>query len=48
MVKNFDNSKDFKAEINVLYAIRWGISYQENDVSIVIIQNCWAKSQCIN
>ena len=35
-------------KINILYTIRQGISYQENNVSIAIIQNYQAKSQCID
>jgi hypothetical protein len=48
MVKNFDNGENFKAMMAVLHAICWGISCWENDVSMATIQNCWAKSQCID
>jgi hypothetical protein len=48
MVKNFDNGEDFRARMNVLRVIRWGISCWENDVSKATIQNCWGRSQCID
>ena len=48
MVKNFDDGKDFRARMNVLRAIRWGISCWENDVSKATIQNCWGRSQYID
>src|SRR6266536_4638090 len=34
--------------MHVLRAIRWGISAWENDVTSTTIQNCWARSQCID
>ncbi len=48
MAQTFDQGKDLLKEIDVLKAIRQGISTQENDVSPATIQNCWARSQCID
>ena len=47
MTQTFDLGRDLSKEMNVLRAIRWGISAWENDVTPATIQNCWARSQCI-
>ena len=47
MAQTFDLGRDLSKEMNVLRAIRWGISAWENDVTPATIQNCWARSQCI-
>ena len=48
MAQTFDQGKDLSKEMHVLRAIRWGITAWENDVTPATIQNCWARSQCIN
>jgi hypothetical protein len=48
MAKTFDQGKDLSKEIHVLRAVRWGISAWENDVTPGTIQNCWARSQCVD
>lgn len=48
MAQTFDQGKDLSKEMHVLRAIRWGISAWENDVSPSTIQNCWARSQCLD
>ena len=47
IAQTFDLGRDLSKEMNVLRAIRWGISAWENDVTPATIQNCWARSQCI-
>ena len=47
MAQTFDLGRDLSKEMNVLRAIRWGISAWENDVTPATIQNCWAHLQCI-
>jgi len=45
MVKTFDEGGNPSASMNVLRAIRWGISAWEHDVSSTTIRNCWIRSQ---
>jgi hypothetical protein len=48
MARTFDQGKDLSREMDVLRAIRWGISAWENDVLPRTIQNCWARSQAVD
>ena len=48
MVKTFDKGENPMAKMNVLRAIRWGISAWESSVMPGTIQNCWGRSQCID
>ncbi len=45
MIECFDSDRDSVSEMNVLRAIRWGISVWEHHVKISTIQNCWARAQ---
>ena len=48
MVDSFDAGQDPITIMNVLRAIRWGISAWENDVSATTIRNCWIRSKVYN
>ena len=48
MLESFDSGVDPKTSMNVLQAIRWGISAWENNVKPTTIKNCWIRSKAYN
>ena len=43
----YDADRDPMKSMNVLQAIRWGITAWEDDVTPATIQNCWIKSEVL-
>lgn len=47
MISHFEEDKDPDKNMHVLQAIRWGIAAWNQDVTNVVIANCWLKSRVI-